>query len=447
LNRGMTQGKKTKVRPAVIASPAPSAIVSPVCSTVNNGKPEAQALSPGPVKKRLVIIGAGFAGIEAADKLCRCFSVTLVDWKDYFEFTPGILRCFVNPNKIKLLCLPLASLNKRVNFVKAEVTNVSPSEVTLKCESEATGLRLLPFDFLIIGSGSSYTAPIKPCSSDHTIALRYQSLCAACKTLKLAKTVLIIGGGLVGVELAAEIVSVYTHKHVIVVHGNASLLQNMQPGAQKYAEKWLRKRGVVINLGVKAQEVSMTGCVLEGGRKIQADVVYDCTGSKPCSGMIPPSMLTKTGHLRVNTHLQHPTWSNVYCVGDVMVHSPSYETKLAYTAELNAKMAACNLRAMVQGERLQEYPSGVIGNDVSPEVFCISLGKFDGVVCFNKLVITGKIAALFKLVIEVTKLSQIQGSFLGRWFWLIADFTAAKLSRFCCMPVRHAKNLSGINEI
>ena len=53
------------------------------------------------VKKKLVIIGGGFAGSLVARNLEKEFNVTLIDTKPYFEFTPGILRTIVEPDHIK----------------------------------------------------------------------------------------------------------------------------------------------------------------------------------------------------------------------------------------------------------------------------------------------------------------------------------------------------------
>ena len=51
--------------------------------------------------KSVVIIGGGFAGAYAAKHLENDFNVTLIDGKDYFEFTPSVLRTIVEPTHIK----------------------------------------------------------------------------------------------------------------------------------------------------------------------------------------------------------------------------------------------------------------------------------------------------------------------------------------------------------
>ena len=62
--------------------------------------------------------------------------------------------------------------------------------------------RAIEYDYLLLGSGSSYAAPIKPAPATATLAGRRAELDAQHVQLRAAHTVLIVGGGLVGVELA-----------------------------------------------------------------------------------------------------------------------------------------------------------------------------------------------------------------------------------------------------
>ena len=55
-------------------------------------------------KPRVVIVGSSFAGLSCARSLRTDFNVTLVDMRDYFEYSPGILRLFVNPEYLAQLC-------------------------------------------------------------------------------------------------------------------------------------------------------------------------------------------------------------------------------------------------------------------------------------------------------------------------------------------------------
>ena len=95
-------------------------------------------------QKRVVIIGAGFAGLTAQRTICEYgdeFDVTVIDMKNYFEYTPGILRSFVNPKHITRLTGKIPS--KRNKFIFGEVIGFKrgepTGEVTVKLIDKSTG--------------------------------------------------------------------------------------------------------------------------------------------------------------------------------------------------------------------------------------------------------------------------------------------------------------------
>src|SRR3989344_1846822 len=105
-------------------------------------------------QKRVVIIGGGFAGSLAARKLEKRFSVTLIDTKDYFEFTPGILRTIINPSHLSAIQAKHSSHLKKSRIIIGEVKDVKANYVLINNKR-------IKFDYLIIASGSFYSSPIK----------------------------------------------------------------------------------------------------------------------------------------------------------------------------------------------------------------------------------------------------------------------------------------------
>src|SRR3989338_3106921 len=95
------------------------------------------------MKKRVVIIGGGFAGSTAARKLENDFDVTLIDAKDYFEFTPSVLRTLVEPKHIK----KIQSLHKNY-LIKANIVRGYVKEVNKKYLMVSKNK--FPYDYLII---------------------------------------------------------------------------------------------------------------------------------------------------------------------------------------------------------------------------------------------------------------------------------------------------------
>eukprot|EP00435_Cladocopium_sp_Y103_P012485 s3282_g3.t1 len=124
-------------------------------------------LSVTNVKPRLLVIGGQFSGTFVCRELRRDFEITLVDAKEFMEFTPGILRAFVRPSHFDSLSFTLQPVMEKmgVKFVAGEVKKLSfeDGEVLAAVkvldpgngtEVDSEGMTLLKFEYCVICSGS-----------------------------------------------------------------------------------------------------------------------------------------------------------------------------------------------------------------------------------------------------------------------------------------------------
>jgi NADH dehydrogenase FAD-containing subunit len=170
-------------------------------------------------KKRVVVVGGGFAGATICKQLDSNtnFHVTLLDTKDYFEETPAVLRAFVNPNMVRLIQTRHATYLKNGTFILGKAVEITPTkvfyeevkttdtesdkmdELTINDEVESALLekdpeiKTLTFDYLVICCGSHYKSNIKheKITSDY----RAVTLVSEIRSLKMTKRIIIIGGG------------------------------------------------------------------------------------------------------------------------------------------------------------------------------------------------------------------------------------------------------------
>lgn len=92
---------------------------------------------------------------------------------------------------------------------------------------------------------------------------------------------------------------------------------------------------------------------------------------------------------------------------------------------------------------LHTYPSGVVGNDVTPKIYCLSLGKYDATLGFNKLVVNGSIGAVMKWLIEWTSVAAAANRPVGILFWQVAHFCSNLLGKtVLAMPTTQLDNKS-----
>ena len=164
-------------------------------------------------QKKVIIIGGGFAGALITKNLEKEYNTTLIDTKDYFEFTPGVLRTIVEPFHVKKIQLLHKDYLKHTKLINAEVSVIDGKNVYYK---KGAKVKKISFDYLVIASGSSYNPPIK---NKNVIAMdRAKELKHAFEQVKKSEKIIVAGGGPVGVELAAEIITHFPEKKIIILN-------------------------------------------------------------------------------------------------------------------------------------------------------------------------------------------------------------------------------------
>jgi NADH dehydrogenase FAD-containing subunit len=336
--------------------------------------------------KQIVIIGGGFAGTRIARKLERQkgrFAVTLIDCKGYFEFTPGILRTIVQPSHIRSIQKRHAHYLKNTEIIEGEVTAIEEKGDT---RNVMVDKRKIPFDYCIIASGSRYALPIK--SKNAVKAGRAKELWRFHHRLSMANDVLIIGGGLAGVELAAEIATHYSQKNIRLAEAGKRLMQRQHEKSAAYATRFLEKHNVTIltDTIIKAEKDTFYA----GKEKIEADIVFICTGIKPNSAFLDENMLDEKGYVIVDDQLCIKGHERLFAAGDITAIK---EEKTAQNAEHQADVVVENIIAKETGNDLAAYESHSKG-------IVISLGKYHGIFEKGSFVLTGFIPAIMKAGIE-----------------------------------------------
>lgn len=386
--------------------------------------------------KTVVIVGGSFGGLAALRHLTSHepgLRVLLVDQREFFEYTPGILRLFCEPRLFSSMAR--GSPQGTHDFLLGSVTSVNDDHIVVATAGGRS--QRVEFDYLIMATGADFRRPVTPSAVESTLTLREATWQKEAAKVQAANSVLILGGGAVGVELAAEIVCHFPEKRVTIIDAAPALLPLFPPKVAKHAERWFEDHGVEFLLGEALEKWDDHSCTTKAGRVIEADAVYVCFGSRCNSESVASgSMSTCLGprkEVQVNEYLQVGDWPNVFAIGDVMAH-PAAEIKQAYYAEMNGEGAAMNIIRHLHNKPLAKYPDSVAGAEVSPLVYVVSLGRYDGSLGFNELVINGTLAALVKWILEWTKVCQMEGRPLGHLIWLLGDEFTFFLSRHLIKP-------------
>ena len=326
----------------------------------------------------IVIIGGGFCGSLCARKLEKKFNVTLIDTTEYFEFTPSVPNALCDStygDKIQVLH---KNYLKYAKVIISKVDYIGDEYVRIKG-------REIPYDYLIISTGSSYNLPFK--SSSVSTVSRSEDLLKIYKKIEKAGDILVIGGGVVGVEVAAEL-AINTNKKITLVHPHDRLMQRYPEKVSEYAMNFLKKRKCRVILNNYVKKNRKNSFITEDGNSINADLALLCTGITPNFNFGSKFISNKKGFLIVNENLK--VSNRVYAGGDII---NTKEEKTAQNAREHAKDICKNIIKEIKGKSLLKYQ----GRN-SPMV--ISLGPKCGIFFFKKFILTGLIPGFMKKLIE-----------------------------------------------
>ena len=213
-----------------------------------------------------------------------------------------------------------AGSHSRNSHVPGFAMSVSKSFVEVGSERA-----VVPYDSLVITTGSSYSSNIK--IENPTAEFRLRQLQAEAAVIRCSDTILVIGGGLVGVECASNIGERYPGKRVVLVQSGSVLLPRV-PKAHAKIMKRMEQLGVEVHLNerVIAFDDMLREYKTDKGNVFHAGKVYRCVGATPNTGLFKddrtdPAIAAQVddkGFVKVTAYCQLNGFTNVYAGGDIL---------------------------------------------------------------------------------------------------------------------------------
>ncbi|MFE4414223.1 NAD(P)/FAD-dependent oxidoreductase [Streptomyces sp. NPDC056821] len=238
---------------------------------------------------RVVILGAGYAGMAAAVQLSARVKrrggveVTVVNAQE--RFTERMrLHMTATGQRVAELSIPQLLDGTGARFVRGWVTAVDADAKTVRIDDD----RVLPYDTLVYGLGSVADTSAVPGVEDHTYTLSsaQDAELLADRLGRLGSgTVVVVGSGLTGIESAAEIAERHPELNVVLL-GRTEPGAAMNPKAKAYVHAALERLGVRVRTGVEVVKALPDAVELAGGESIAADAVLWTSGT-PCSSTSP----------------------------------------------------------------------------------------------------------------------------------------------------------------
>ncbi|WP_219505481.1 NAD(P)/FAD-dependent oxidoreductase [Nonomuraea ceibae] len=337
----------------------------------------------------IVVIGAGYAGLTAALRLDRTHHITLISAEAHFTQRIRLHELAAGRPTVRV---PLAELTRGtgIETVVARVAALDPSARVVRTEDG----REFGYDTLVYALGSRTDVRV-PGVAEHA----YTAESAAALRTRLASgggDVAVVGGGLTGVEMAAELAETYPAWRVTLVSGNEPVLSAR---GRRHVAGALSRLGVITRYGVRASGVS-AGTVHTTDGDISADVVV-WAGSFTVPTLAAEAGLTvdARGRAVVDATMRSVSHPDVYVVGDAAaVRIPGAgESRMSCAAGMPiAAHAADSVNARAAGRQARPFRFRYL-------IQCVSLGRHDGLIQFVRhddspveTVLRGRLAAFVK---------------------------------------------------
>lgn len=337
------------------------------------------------MKKKLIVIGGGFAGIELVKKLDKnLFDILLIDKINHHQFQPLFYQVATSQLEPASISFPLRHIfkgNKNVQIRLAEVL-----EIDTVNQSIATSIGPFTFDYLVIATGCKTNFFGNAELSKHAFTLKttYDAIAIRNHIIQTFETVLsakeeekesllnlaIVGAGPTGVELAGAFAEIKKHIlpndypgidfskfNILLVEGSKDTLVNMSETAKKASKKYLQSMGVTLLTETFVKNYDGLTLELNTGKTIQTKTVIWAAGvtGNTIKGL-PAESQTGGNRILVDRTNKVTGCNTVFAIGDIAnMPTPNYpkgHPQVANVAINQAKLLAHNLK-----NTLQQKPS------------------------------------------------------------------------------------------
>lgn len=343
-----------------------------------------------PDKPRVVIVGANFAGLCAAKALPKSFDVSVLDPSPFFEFLPNIHELVSRKKRPGQLRISKRAILKAAGhrLIPESAAEWLPGENRIR----TAGKRVLHYDYALCAVGG--TTNFFGVTGAREIAFNFKSV-EDCHAIGRALArrlgggestgLVIVGGGIEGVEALGEVLRRYGGNAKLGIHlveGQKRLLSFGPPGLHDAVLEKCRGMPVAFHTETAVREVFRDRVALTDGRSIPADVVIWTGGVKPRGELVLWGLAPERGGWApVNEFLQSMMQPDVFAAGDAALPGEALE-KQAYHAMDMGRCAARNIVRLAKGKALVPF-------EPSRKPTLITLGKLDAYLVSSSLCLAG----------------------------------------------------------
>lgn len=406
-------------------------------------------------EKRVVVLGGGFGGAYAAQRLCKVlpsgWKVTLIDRNNYILFYPLLVEAGVGTIEARHVVVPLRKFLKHGDFRMGEVLAVDTHAQQVQYQVVGSDRpQFLHYDHLVFAMGSITKMPPIPGLREHAFELKsladsIELRDRGVRLLEIANNIkdvdrrrallrfMVVGANYTGIELAGEYLA-FMHEcrryyanvepddiEVMVVEYSKRILPALDEGLASYAKKNLTSRGMHVRTETSITEVGPDFAVLTTGERIATNTVVWCAGISP-SPMVEKIGLPRNekGYIECESDLRVRGFGNVWAVGDsatVFDKDGKPYAATAQNASRQGPLAADNIVRTIEGRPTKTFRFRPLGSFAA-------IGNHTAVANVFGVNLTGVIAYMMYRGTYLLKMPS-----LSRKFRLLANWTINLFAR------------------
>jgi len=446
-------------------------------------------------KKKVVILGGGFAGLECTRKLEEYFKndseieIVLVSEDNFLLFTPMLPQVASGMIETRHIVMPIRTIIKKAIFYEGRVKNIDPygKIVNLWGSRDKRGISI-HYDFLVVALGSETNFfgmsdleknayQMKTLNDAVLVRNRIIDMLeqAENETNPILKksllTFVIVGGGFAGIETAGELMDLLldVRKYypnikredirVIVLEALPNILPGFSEGLAKFTQEKLTARGVEIKVqtavtSFNGDEIMMKRLDVDKDAiddsivsSIQSKTVIWTAGVTPVNTIKRSLFKTDKGKIIVNDNLEVVDFPGVFAIGDCALFlDPNTQRPFAPTAQIaesQARVAAKNLYSLIKNKEKIKFVYESKGQ-------MAIIGKRTGIATFLGMNIHGIVAWLLWRNVYLSKIPTWDKRFRVFLDWTEDIFLDRDISRLKFMrrePEKEYKLLDEVDDV
>ena len=420
--------------------------------------------APPSERKRVVIVGGGFAGLAAARALRNADAdVWLIDRRNHYIFQPllyQVATAVLSPAEIAAPTRLLEAKQRNVSVVLAEVTGVDVASRTIEASAPGVGVRRIAFDYLVIAAGmrpsyfghdefARFAPGLKSLTDAETIRAKILGAFELAAMIEdegeraRRMTFVLVGAGPTGVELAGSLAHLMkvtlrgnfhridpTKASIILLDAGKRVLPTFAETVSRKAARRLEKLGVKVVTDVRVEKVDAEG-VIAGGKRIPSATVLWTAGV--AASPIPKMLGTKTdraGRAIVDPFLKVVDASGVFVIGDAasVMQNEHPVPGVAQAAIQEGRYVGRLIEKELKGRQVQRpfryFDKGNMA----------VVGKNYAVLERGSLRTSGFLTWLLWAFVHILSLPQLQNRLRVQRQWLWSYFTGQRSSRLIPEP-------------